>query len=239
MQIVPVIELKGGEAVQGGGGKRAAYKPVSTPLCSTSEPLAVVRAYLALYPFTELYLADLDAMAGSGDNEAVAAAIESEHPKIRLWINDGHAELDACRTWLAAHRRMLVLGSESQRDAGTLAAMARGKEKDSVALSLDRRGSKFLGPPAIDSVTALWPGVVVAMAHDKVGSDAGPDLKRIADIVGRSGGRRVYAAGGVRHGEDLQRLAEAGVAGALVATALHQGRLVRDELAALAKAETV
>ena len=236
MQIIPVIDLKGGEAVHATGGKRAAYKPISTPLCSTSDPLAVLRAYLALYPFEQLYLADLDAIAGKGDNEAVAAQIETEYPEIELWIDNGLCELDPCRDWLARHRRMLVIGSESQRDAGTIAAMARGKEKQSVALSLDFRGKRFLGPPALNTVTALWPDRVVAMTLAKVGSDAGPDLERLSDTVRRAGGRQVYAAGGVRHGEDLHRLASAGIAGALIASALHQGRLGRDELAALSKA---
>jgi phosphoribosylformimino-5-aminoimidazole carboxamide ribotide isomerase len=238
MQIIPVIDLMGGEAVHATGGERAGYRPISTPLCSTAEPLAVVRAYQALYPFEALYIADLDAIGGAGDNEAAAAQIEAEHPELTLWVDRGLRELDDCRGWIARHpTRMLVLGSESQRDAGTVAAMARGKEKDSVALSLDYRGERFLGPAALASVTALWPGTVIAMTLGKVGSDAGPDLERLRAVQRRAGPqRRVYAAGGVRNGDDLARLAEAGIAGALIASALHHGRLGRDELARLSEA---
>ena len=43
----------------------------------------------------------------------------------------------------------------------------------------------------------------------------------------------LLAGGGVRDAADLRALAEAGAAGALVATALHSGAIERDELAAL------
>jgi phosphoribosylformimino-5-aminoimidazole carboxamide ribotide isomerase len=49
-------------------------------------------------------------------------------------------------------------------------------------------------------------------------------------------GRRIYAAGGVRDAADLAALARAGIAGALVATALHDGRLRRADIDALAAA---
>jgi phosphoribosylformimino-5-aminoimidazole carboxamide ribotide isomerase len=58
-----------------------------------------------------------------------------------------------------------------------------------------------------------------------VGTGAGPDLDALAALVKRAGGRAVFAAGGVRGEDDLARLREIGVAGVLVATALHDGRL--------------
>jgi len=38
-------------------------------------------------------------------------------------------------------------------------------------------------------------------------------------------GVAIYAGGGVRHDEDLRALESAGASGALVATALHEGRI--------------
>ena len=236
MQIIPVIDLKGGEAVFAPRGDRSACKPVRSPLCSTSEPLSVLRAYLALHPFKRIFLGDLDALEGEGDNEAVVAAIEAEHPEIEIWMGNGQSTLDGSRTWIAEHQRRLVLGSEAQRDAGTIAALARGKEKAAVTLSLDYHGERFLGPPALQSVTALWPETIILTTLAKVGSDAGPDLDRFAEVMRKAGrGRRVFAAGGVRHAEDLRRLAAAGASGALMASALHRGRFSRDELAAFAE----
>jgi phosphoribosylformimino-5-aminoimidazole carboxamide ribotide isomerase len=64
----------------------------------------------------------------------------------------------------------------------------------------------------------------------RVGSDAGPDFALIATLAAKAPGREVYAAGGVRSVEDLHRVASTGAAGALIATALHDGRLGPAEL---------
>ena len=43
-------------------------------------------------------------------------------------------------------------------------------------------------------------------------------------------GTEVYAAGGVRDAADLRALAAAGIAGALVASSLHNGRITAEDL---------
>jgi phosphoribosylformimino-5-aminoimidazole carboxamide ribotide isomerase len=73
------------------------------------------------------------------------------------------------------------------------------------------------------------------MTLSRVGTGAGPDLDRLAAIRKKSANANVLAAGGVRHAEDLATLKRAGVAGVLVASALHDGRIgPRDIAAALA-----
>jgi phosphoribosylformimino-5-aminoimidazole carboxamide ribotide isomerase len=66
-----------------------------------------------------------------------------------------------------------------------------------------------------------------------VGTDLGPDFERLAAIKARAGNRPIWAAGGVRGSQDLERLAAMGLAGALVASALHDGRLAPEALAGL------
>jgi phosphoribosylformimino-5-aminoimidazole carboxamide ribotide isomerase len=54
----------------------------------------------------------------------------------------------------------------------------------------------------------------------------------IAMLAARQPACRIYAAGGVRCVEDLQNVKAAGAAGALLATALHDGRIGPAELCA-------
>ena len=75
-----------------------------------------------------------------------------------------------------------------------------------------------------------WPQRVLAMNLHRVGSNKGPDLALIVGLAGRVPGCQVYAAGGVRSIEDLERIAAAGAAGALIASALHDGRIGSVEL---------
>jgi phosphoribosylformimino-5-aminoimidazole carboxamide ribotide isomerase len=71
------------------------------------------------------------------------------------------------------------------------------------------------------------------MTLARVGSGAGPDTARIAEVRARTAGRLIYAAGGVRDASDLGVLQQLGVAGALVATSLHDGRLSGADIARL------
>ena len=102
-------------------------------------------------------------------------------------------------------------------------------------LSLDFRGEGFLGPPLLLDDPNLWPRTVIVMTLARVGTGAGPDFSRLAAIAARAGERRVYAAGGLRGPEDVRALAERGVAGVLVASAIHDGRLTREHLSGLSE----
>ena len=123
-----------------------------------------------------------------------------------------------------------VIGSESQRDCD-LIAQHRGST--GVVLSLDFRGDAFQGPQEILEAPSLWPRRVIVMTLARVGSGAGPDLARLAAIRSIAGEREIYAAGGVRDAADLLALKTAGASGALIATALHEQRVVRTDLEAL------
>ena len=68
MQIVPVLDLKGGVVVHARRGQRAEYAPLQSPLVDGSEPVAVARALCALCRTSTLYVADLDALAGGPVN---------------------------------------------------------------------------------------------------------------------------------------------------------------------------
>jgi phosphoribosylformimino-5-aminoimidazole carboxamide ribotide isomerase len=228
MQIIPVIDLKQGVVVRARMGQRDQYRPIETPLSPTSDPLDVARGLRSLAPFPTLYLADLDAIEGRGDNRAVVARLSAEFPGMAFWVDNGTATAAQAEAWLDAGLGDLVLGSESQRDTALLRRLAGD---DRIILSLDFRGPDFVGPAALLSDTSLWPRRIIAMTLARVGSGAGPDLARLAAIRAAGPERDIYAAGGVRDAGDLDALAAAGIAGALVASSLHDGRLGRSDLA--------
>jgi uncharacterized protein related to proFAR isomerase len=100
-------------------------------------------------------------------------------------------------------------------------------------LSLDFRDDAFQGPGEILAEPALWPRRIIVMTLARVGSGAGPDLGRFAEIRSIASGCEIYAAGGVRDAADLSALKAAGASGALIATALHERRIVRADLEAI------
>ena len=222
MQVIPVIDLMGGQVVRARMGDRASYQPLESPLSPTSNAVDVVRGLLAVYPFPTLYVADLDAIQRHGDNVQTLRRIRDEFPTLQMWVDNGAAASAAIEALIDADLGAPVIGSESQRDN---ALIAQHRDSMRVVLSLDFRGDMFQGPPEILAEPALWPSRVIVMTLARVGSAAGPDLAGFAAIRSIAGGRELYAAGGVRDARDLSALKAAGASGALIATALHEQRI--------------
>jgi phosphoribosylformimino-5-aminoimidazole carboxamide ribotide isomerase len=230
LQVIPVIDLMHGQAVRAQMGDRASYRPLESPLSPTSDPTDVVRGLLSVYPFPTLYVADLDAIEGHGDNVRTLLCIRKEFPALEMWVDSGAADASAIEALVGAGLGTPVIGSESQHDV-KLIGQHQGSAR--IALSLDFRGDAFQGPPEILAEPALWPQRVIVMTLARVGSGAGPDLERLASILSIADGREIYAAGGVRDAADLWALKQTGVTGALIATALHQRRVVAADLHAM------
>ena len=222
--VIPVLDLRGGRVVRARRGERSSYAPIETPLAKGSTPAAVARGLLDAWPAETLYVADLDAiMDGSGPDLQTLEAIARACPGIGLWVDAGFAEAGGVAAFLATGLGRPVIGSESQSDPALVADLG-----DRAVLSLDTNGTERLGPAALHDDPSFWPPDVIAMTLARVGAGAGPDLAALRAL--RAPGRRVYAAGGVRGSDDLRALRAAGIAGALVASSLHDGTLRRADL---------
>jgi phosphoribosylformimino-5-aminoimidazole carboxamide ribotide isomerase len=232
LQVIPVIDLMHGQVVRARIGDRASYRPLNSRLSPTSDAVDVARGLLKVYPFPTLYVADLDAIQGRGNNVLALRRIREAFPALQMWVDNGAAASAAIEALIAADLGAPIIGSESQRD-GKLIAKHQGSAR--IVLSLDFRGYAFQGPQEILSEPALWPQRVIVMTLARVGSGAGPDLARLASIQSIACGREIYAAGGVRNADDLWALKETGVSGALIATALHERRIGAADLEAIAR----
>jgi HisA/HisF family protein len=229
MHVIPVIDVRHGVAVAAVRGRRAGYKPLVTPLAAGSDPAGIARGYAALFTFPLLYVADLDGIEGRGRNIDLARELARAVPGTRLWIDDGTPATDAPRRIADEKDATLVIGSESVVSLDDVAAL-RALPLDRYVLSLDFKDDSFAGPLQVLDEAQHWPEAVIVMTLARVGSGDGPDLERIASIAAAAGGRRVYAAGGVRNRADIEALHAVGAAGVLIATALHTGMIKAGDL---------
>jgi phosphoribosylformimino-5-aminoimidazole carboxamide ribotide isomerase len=230
MEVIPVIDLKGGAVVRARFGRRDAYAPIETPLASGSAPTDVVAGILRLHPFQTIYVADLDAIESRGGHEESLGALSAAFPGVTFWVDAGVSDAGGAHSWLARHPRAhLVLGSETLRGLALLDELCR---EERILLSLDFRGDAFLGPEALYASPHLWPQRIIVMTLARVGSNAGPDMDQLATISGHAPNSLIYAAGGLRGRSDLERLTQAGVRGVLVASALHDGGLSAADIVA-------
>jgi phosphoribosylformimino-5-aminoimidazole carboxamide ribotide isomerase len=117
---------------------------------------------------------------------------------------------------------------------------------DRAAFSLDLRegepivSSRVLNHPARDEPAHVVAeraadagvGAVIVIDLARVGMGLGLDFGLVGRVREAVPGLTLLAGGGVRGPDDIARLEDAGCDGVLVATALHDGRLGADEVAA-------
>ena len=229
LHLIPVIDLKEGMVVHAREGRRSEYALIQSRLCKGADPETIMAAILDLHPFRTFYFADLDAIQHHGGNLEIVKRLHHRHPAIEFWVDTGISDAPALKRWNAAGFGRTVIGSESLGDAEFMAT-ARNEDAATV-LSLDYLGDEFKGPPALlANPERYWPQRVLAMNLQRVGSPKGPDFPLIVQLAQRVPGCQVYAAGGVRSAQDLEQVAMSGAGGALIASALHDGRIGSTEL---------
>jgi uncharacterized protein related to proFAR isomerase len=233
MVVIPVIDVQHGVAVRAAEGRRADYRPLQTPLAEGSDPVAIARGFLSLFAFPLLYVADLDGIEGRGRNAHLPGELAAAMPDVRLWIDDGSSPQEIVTRLTSMPDVTPVVGTESIKSDEDVKAL-RTLPADRYVLSLDFCDDRFTGPADIFADAAHWPDRIIVMTLARVGSGAGPDFERIAEIAAKAGGRSVYAAGGVRDPADIQALGEAGAAGVLIASALHAKKIAAGDLEAIA-----
>jgi phosphoribosylformimino-5-aminoimidazole carboxamide ribotide isomerase len=226
MQIIPVIDVRHGLAVRAFRGDRSNYRPIVTPLSPSADPIELARGYMRLFPFKALYIADLDGIEGRGANSELPQGLDEGAGLEEVWVDDGAVSLTGFRSSLV-HQ---VLGSES---------LAAGVPRDATSsrdwiLSLDFRGDQFQGSRSTLDDADIWPDRIIVMTLARVGANEGPDYALLKSIIARAGKRQVFAAGGVRGRDDLLALKDAGAAGVLIASALHDGKIKTGDLEEIA-----
>lgn len=233
MRVIPVIDLLGGQVVRAIGGRRHEYRPIESPLCRDAQPATVARAFVETFGFDTVYIADLDAITGREPDLVSYKAIAD--CGVELWIDAGVQDLNR------AYERVIV-GLESIDGPDEISQLVATIGADRCIFSLDLRDGRPL--------TSAWQSYTPEQIA-KVAFDAGVRAFIVLDLaqVGGFGGAQteslcrrlremmpdveLYAGGGVRDVNDLLALASAGCDGAPVASALHDGRITVENLAAI------
>jgi phosphoribosylformimino-5-aminoimidazole carboxamide ribotide isomerase len=233
MQLIGVVDLKGGRAVHAQGGVRECYVTVETIAGSRidGDPLALARAYVEQFGLTTLYVADLDAIAGQRMNAEMLEDLAAIAP---LWVDAGISSPALARHAIDHGAAVAVIGLETLTSFDALSATCAAIGGERVAFSLDLRdGTPILGshlpqlsPEALaGGAVAAGAGTVIAIDLARVGARNGPDIDLLARVHAAIPAAPLFAGGGIRGSSDLARLADAGCSGALVASALHDGGL--------------
>ncbi len=236
--MIGVIDLAGGRAVHARLGRRADYQPVGVtrlvPPAAEGDAVQLGHGYRRA-GVDEIYLADLDAIAGAEPSTVVMRALSTLG--IPLWVDAGIGDADAAHAVLDAGASGVIVGSETLPTWAALDAIVAAAGGARTRFGIDLRNGTPLGvvgtDPGAMAARAGAAGVsaCVLLELARVGGSGGPDLAMVRAVRAAAPGIDLLVGGGVRDRRDLDSLGDLGCTGVLVATALHQGSLILDPMA--------
>lgn len=231
LKVIPVIDILNGRVVHAVKGNRSQYGPLRSVLTQSTDPLEVAKTFKSL-GFSQLYVADLDAIIECTSDFTVLKQI-AHATGLELLVDAGITSLNRAQALLEAGVSKLIIGTETLQNK-QFAGEAVGRfGAERVMLSLDLKEGKVLVGKGFAGSTkplellsefrAMGLSQVIVLDLSRVGSGLGVDLAFLKKVLDVS--VEVYVGGGVRDMADLLALKEAGIHGALVATALHTGKI--------------
>lgn len=241
MQIIPVIDIRNGIAVRAVAGDRARYRAVESLLTNSAEPTAVLNALEKHFQCAVSYVADLDAIERQQINRCTIA--EMVRTGVALIVDAGAATVEQIEALLEIGVRQVVLSSESMQDLAQLEALATRIDSASLIFSVDlKHGELLASDPAwqgnsplnlVRFVVEQGLRQLIVLDLAAVGTGHGvPTLRFCQDIRRLSPDITIISGGGVDSAACVADAAHAGLDGLLIASALHDGRLAADDLAA-------
>ena len=237
MKVIPVIDILNGAVVHAVRGKRKEYQPLQSVLTNSTEPVEVAKAFQQL-GFTELYIADLDAIIDCSTNFQPLSQIAKE-TGLKLLVDAGVTSMERAQRLLYSGVSKLIVGTETLQTKHFVAEAVMQLGGDRVLVSLDLKGDLVLAKPGFDGCgdvlcllkefRGMGVSQVIVLDLLRVGSGEGVNLDFLRKVIAQVG-LEVYVGGGVRGVADLIGLEELGIKGALVATGLHTGKIRVSEL---------
>jgi phosphoribosylformimino-5-aminoimidazole carboxamide ribotide isomerase len=233
--VIPVIDVMGGQVVRAVGGRRELYQPLVSRITHSTDPPVVAAAILKAVGVNELYVADIDGLLGHRPRLGWIAALAEQGVRVMVDIGVRHAA-DA-KPVFDAGASAVVAGTETLTAVDELKRLVDSFGADRVVLSVDLRNGQVLGAESawgvdaqpvelIRPVTGVGVRRVIVLELARVGTGIGPGTVGLCRQVRAAfSDLELIAGGGVRNRDDVDRLAEAGADGVLVASAIHDGNL--------------
>jgi phosphoribosylformimino-5-aminoimidazole carboxamide ribotide isomerase len=237
LKVIPVLDILGGVAVHAVRGRRKEYQPIKSVLCASVKPLDVAAALKAL-GFSELYVADLDAITGGQPNFSLFKRLAVE-PGLKLLVDAGVTSLKRAEEVLDSGVSKVIIGTETLQSLGFVAEAVGTLGSERIMVSLDLMGDRVLSRFELSGLSEPLAflrelentGVsqVIVLDLQKVGSGEGVNTAFLQEVL-RNIKADVFVGGGVRDIADLVELKDLGVFGVLIATALHSGKISPESL---------
>lgn len=239
MDILPAIDLRGGEVVR---LQRGDYDRQTT---YGDDPVAVAREFLAAGA-TWVHVVDLDA-ARTGvmtNTQAIRTIAEAVSGRMKVECGGGIRDRRAIDTLRSAGVARMVIGSAAMKNWPWFESLLADPDIPNrlLALGLDAREGRLaaegwteqLALQAVEVAARVSGSGLGAIVHTDIARDGmltGPNIEATAEVVAATD-IPVVASGGVSCLQDIDRCREIGCAGVIIGKAYYEGKV---DLAAACK----
>ncbi|AQP47175.1 bifunctional 1-(5-phosphoribosyl)-5-((5-phosphoribosylamino)methylideneamino)imidazole-4-carboxamide isomerase/phosphoribosylanthranilate isomerase PriA [Tessaracoccus aquimaris] len=239
LELLPAVDVQGGQAVQLVQGVAGTQKEFGDPLKAAMRWQDGGASWL--------HLVDLDAAFGRGSNADLLRDIVG-NLDIQVELSGGIRDDESLNRALATGARRVNIGTAALENPQWCDRIV-AEHGDRVAIGLDVRGENLAargwtteGGPWMETLDRLVAAGCERFVVTDVNADGmltGPNTELLTAVAARSG-KKVIASGGIATLEnlrDLRRLVPQGVEGAIVGTALYVGRFTIEEALQVAEGE--
>lgn len=231
LELLPAVDVIEGRAVQLVRGEAGSAKAYGDPLTAARQWQEDGAQWL--------HLVDLDAAFGRGDNRSLIAQVVGAMD-IKVELSGGIRDDESLAAALATGCTRVNIGTAALEDPRWCSRII-GEHGDKVAIGLDVRGTTLAARGWTEDGGDLWEvlerleadgcGRYVVTDVLKDGMLRGPNVDLLREVCAKTNAP-VVASGGVTTIEDLLAVAalvDVGVEGAIVGTALYEGKFTLPE----------
>ena len=222
--IIPVIDLKNGEAVSGKSGMRETYKPLKTIFSQSSDAVKVAKSLKAAGA-KRMYIADLDSIEGEGSNLKIVKEVNEIIP---VMLDAGADNVQRVEKLLKFADKVII-ATETLKTLKSLDEIFKSFKRDELVLSIDIKNNELLARDMdtdlntlVNKIKDLKPPEIILLDISRVGTESGVNNAIINKFEAFKSS--IIMGGGILE-ENIEELSGKGVHKFLVGSALHSGRI--------------
>lgn len=240
MDVVAVIDIKNSIVVKAVAGKRNEYKKVESRILAKDEkqPLEVAAAFYNKLGIRKIYIADIDAILGDGNNLESIKEIKEKYPDIEIILDAGFSANNSPIPYLEDFLDYAVIATETVKNLSFLDKMEDFNSR--IIASIDLKAGNLIHnidswqdknlEYIINEITNFGIKKFIILDLANVGTAAGIS-KYIKELKLKFPKLDFITGGGVKDYRDVKELKRMKFSGLLIASAFHNGSLGKKEVA--------
>jgi phosphoribosylformimino-5-aminoimidazole carboxamide ribotide isomerase len=239
MEIYPAVDLRGGRVAH------VRLAGVSGHSVFGDDPSAAV-ATIAAAGARWMHLVDLDRAYGTGSNRDLVHSLLAQRPTLAVQVGGALGTEEAIDDLLEWGATRVVIGcGAAARDPALVERAVRRHGPAALAVAIDASDERVTPRGAAAPTDVTVPALARRIHRAGIRTAIYTDVRRDGRLTGgdvagaarlAATGLAVVVSGGIATLDDIRAARAAGLAGALIGRALHEGRLTLAEALACAAA---